>query len=176
MMIKLSDFIYELKTYTPNKELMMENGFSDLPPSILKGYNPEKKTGLQERDRDNLLITLFQNYNPEFFRFGDFSFFRDIKKISGLNAFCGSSATFLAFRDINGEILEYDFEETSVVNYCAKDGSSLLLALLKVFELNSLRFQGLADTDDNELNRNTLQKCVYLAGGNKYFNFYKQII
>ena len=174
----LDYFIQELKKSEPSEKLMIANGFESMPTSIMRCYNPEKKNfiNLEDNIDSNILSLLFNQYDVQYFRFGDFSFQNKIKMSDGLYTFCLSSGTFLAFKDNDGEIIEYDCDEFSRGSFCAKDATSFLKALLHVFKLQSLRFQGLIQMDDEKINDEFFRKCVQEAGGEKYSRFFRQII
>jgi len=169
-------FIAELKKMEPSEALMIQEGFTGLPNSIMRNYDLEKKEPSMKKEERNVLYVLFNEYDLQFLRFQDFSFDKNISEINGINKFCSSSGTFLGFQYDHDEVVEYDFEELSIVNYCAKNIDSFLASLLKVFELQSLRLQGLVVMDDEKTNNSFFEKCVSEAGGVRYSNFFKNII
>jgi hypothetical protein len=123
-----------------------------------------------------LIFELFKTYDPLYLRFGDFSFYNDISQSKGLFIFAGSSSSYLTFKNSDSKVIEYDRDEWAFLNYCAKNTTAFLQALLPMFEMYSLRFQKIIDSDDEKINNEYLEKCVQAAGGSKYKRFYKNII
>ena len=97
-------------------------------------------------------------------------------KKNGKYVFAGSSYSELAFENVNSEVIEYDRDEWSRLNFCGANTGSFLIAMLTIFEMRSLRYQKLVDIDDEVANERFLDRCVLASGAVKYKRFYKEII
>jgi hypothetical protein len=171
----LQDYIDELKRIKPSEELLLNAGFKTIPTDIIKNYVLDRKES-GNSIVDDLMFDLFSNYDPQYLRFADYSFYKEIKQINGSFIFAGSSYSELGFTTKEGEVIEYDRDEWSILNYCAKNTESFLEALLPIFEMYSFRFQNIIDTEDTQINNEYIDKCTTTAKGNKYKRFYKGII
>jgi hypothetical protein len=173
----LEYFIQKLGELKPAENLLINEGFSGIHLDVFKkGYALEKKEPRHTIIDGNLIERLMAEYETQYIRFNDYSFTEEIEVIDGLSVFCTSSHSIIGFKNATGEIIEYDIEEMSEMNFCSKDIDSFLDALLPLLELQSLQLQGLADSNDNETNEKYLSICVSKAGGSKYMNFFKHVV
>jgi hypothetical protein len=175
--MQLDDFIKQLEDLKPSEDLLLKNGFTNIPYDIIKNYVLDRKKETHKNyNTDGIIGELFNDYDTQYITFGDFNFYKEIKNINGYFVFAGSSDSELAFENPESEVIEYDHEEWSVLTYCAKDTESFLKALLPLFDMYSLRLQKLISRKDKEVNERYLEKCIQSAGGSKYKRFYKNII
>jgi len=174
----VKDYIEGLKKLKPSEELLLKSGFTSIPTAIIKKYVLDKRENKNEdfKEMNGAIFALFNEYDTQYLRFADFSFYSTIKHSDDLFIFAGSSYSELAFKTADSEVVEYDREEWSVLNYCAKNTEAFLETLLVVFEMYALRFQNLISTKDSQINGKYLERCSQISGGNKYRRFYKEII
>lgn len=173
--MKLDEFLLELKDIMPSEKLMIENGFTEMPNSIRRNYILDEKPN-SDHEIPGLIFELFNKYDPQFLRFADFSFYKEIEELDGMFVFGCSSYSLLMFKNLESEVIEKDTEEFTILNYCAKDTTSFLRALIVVFEMYSLRFQGLVDAEDEVANNDFLERATIASGGNRYRRFFKDVI
>ena len=175
--MNLEEFITKLEKLKPSEDLMIANGFTDLPEDILKNFVLDRKEKSNSAfDMKGLIFELFNEYDPQFLRFADYSFYKDIEEFDNMFVFGRSSYSLLMFKNIESEVIEKDTEEFTILNYCAKDTASFLMALLVIFEMYSLRFQGLVDAEDEVANNDFLERATIASGGNRYRRFFKDVI
>ncbi|MFB9844038.1 hypothetical protein [Mucilaginibacter ginsenosidivorans] len=175
--MKIKEYLQELIKIKPSDELLLMAGFDEIPDYITKGYKLDPKLNdYLSTNLTGLIFELFRNYDPQYISFGDFVFYEKIKNKNGGYIFAGSSYSELAFVDVTSEVIEYDRDEWSVLNRCAVNTDSFLLALLPLLELYSLRLQDIIEVDDYAKNMEYLNKCTFFAGGDSYKRFFKNLI
>jgi hypothetical protein len=175
--MQLNDFITQLESLKPSSDLLLKNGFTNIPNDITKNYVLDRKReAIGNYSNHGIISELFHDYDTQYISFGDFNFYKEIKSVNNYFIFAGSSDSELVFENPYSEVVEYDREEWSVLTYCAKDTEAFLKALLPLFDMYSLRLQKLISRKDNDANVEYLEKCIQAAGGSKYKRFYKNII
>lgn len=174
--MNLEYFVSTLENMNPSEELLIKMGFSGLHLDVLrKNFVLPRKRNVDDLGED-LIKRLTEEYDMKYLIFSDYSFMEELRYENGMTLFCISSYSVLAYKSFNTEVIEYDREETSILDYAAKNGECFLTSLLYFLELQSLRFQGLVDMDDEVINRKYFDLCMGAAGGIKYSGFFKKII
>ncbi|MES2649399.1 MAG: hypothetical protein V4717_21155 [Bacteroidota bacterium] len=175
----IDDFLKQLQSLAPNPVALEKSGFtSGFIAKIIKAYNLERKReqNVDFTKQGNPIIELVNQYDAHLIKFGDYSFNSIIEAENSCKVFCTGSSTSLGIVDDTGSVIEFSFDDYTVLQYCASDSSAFLQALLIYLELKSLRLQNIIDPKDNQKNQEFLDKCVAAAGGIGYFNFYKSLI
>jgi hypothetical protein len=161
-------FVLELKKLLPHGEYYMSN-YSELVDIDKKQYFLIKKNSLPTTG--NAILDLINNYDCFYLRFGDFTFEKEVNNINGFQVFCGSSETYLGFKDLDGEVLEFDWDENSELGACAINSECFLKAILVLHEFYTGISMGIINN-----NEPYIKKCCEVAGGIRYETFYRQLI
>jgi hypothetical protein len=164
-------FVLELKNLLPHGVYYTSNNFEKSINLDKKQYSLVQKNSLPTTG--NIILDLINNYDCFYLRFGNFCFQKEVTNINGFQVFCGSSGTYLAFKDLDGKILEFDWDENSEFGPCAENSERFLKALLILFEFRSYWLMGIVKEDSEDV---YLKKCYEAAGGIKYETFYRQLI
>ena len=172
----INDFIENLAQLSPSEDLMRSAGFDGVPFFIKKGFVLDRRDQEIDTVKTGLVFELFQKFDSQYLRFADFTFYEKIIQRNNGLVFAGSSYSELSFADEGSEVIEYDREEWSVLNYCALNTECFLIAMLVIFEMIANRYQNLINVDDEEINNLFLERCISAAGGRKYERFYREII
>ncbi|RFZ81363.1 hypothetical protein DYU05_18950 [Mucilaginibacter terrenus] len=119
-----------------------------------------------------MIYQLFKEYDGYliYLRFGDYQFYDKIEDKKGTNVFAGSSGSQIAFTAPEAEVIEYDLDEWSILDYCAQNTTSFLLALLPVIKFLKLEIKERSLMKKKEL----LESAIVAAGGKRYKRFYEQ--
>lgn len=90
--------------------------------------------------------------------------------------FAETSYSLIGYRAADGEIMECDKEELSLLYSCASNSDRFLDAIFYILELRAKRLQGLVQTNDAKVNEQYVKQCTESAGGNKYLKFFRMLI
>ena len=152
------EFVFELNNLLPHGEYYHSNYSEKIIDFYKKQYSLVKKKSLP--NTGNIILDLINNYDCFYLRFGDFSFEKEVINKNGLQVFCGSSGTYLGFKGLDGEILEFDWDENSEFGACAINSECFLKAILVISKFYSNVFMGLINENNKkEEKERCIEKC-----------------
>ena len=174
--MKLIEFIKRLKEISPKRASLVGEGFEGRHLDvILSCYNLPIKDTNSANLNDSTIINLSNRYDVSFIRFGDYAFEKEVITLEdGSIVFCTSSGTYLFIEHLNGEVMELDKDDDSLIQYCALNEACFLDSLLYILELESIKLQGEFSNNWQEVLANLYAKAIEASGGNKYKMFLKQ--
>jgi len=79
--MKLNEYLEHLSKLLPSEELMRNAGFTSLPFDIRKGYILDKRIDDTKAKSVGLIFELFQESDPQYLRFADFTFYEKKWKV-----------------------------------------------------------------------------------------------
>ncbi len=169
------EFVLELKKLVPHGEYYNSNRSKEFVELQKKSYVLVQKNQLPTIG--NCVLDLINNYDCFYIGFGDYSFKTETTNINGIQVFGGSSGTYLGFKDLDGEVLEFDWDENSLLGACAINSECFLKAILVISKFYSNVFMGLINENNKkEEKERCIEKCCEVAGSIKYEHFYRTAI
>ncbi len=166
-----NNFIQELSLLTSSLNEL--NGYSEkFINNLLDSYNLKPLKIVQ--DTDMPIIDLISSCDVSKVDISMIRFNEKIEHTKSFLIFGRLDAFPLAINEVSGEIVELDWDNLNfVVSYCSKDQTSFLDCLIEVEKVNLLKFKNaISEIDLKE----EISRIAKLSGGNKYLNFYQQIL
>lgn len=170
------EFIERLKEICPSRSNLIREGFEGRFLDVISsGYNLPLKDSTSLHSGEGIIIGLVNDYDVSYIRFGDYSFEKDIiTNNENSKVFCTSSGTYIAIEPLNGDIVEFDKDDNSLIQRCALNEVCFLNSLLFILQLKSLKLQGETSSNWQNFVDNLFAKAIEASGGNMYKNFLKQ--
>ena len=170
-----SEFVNALSQIEILEERYRSIGLSSESIEKLKNkyvVNPKGENVIKHLDPIESLVL---KYDVSNIQIGMISFQNNLKNRGNYTLVGKDEVDDLAIDRVTGEIVVLEEESTRTIQYCAKNGNHFLSAILEMAKF----FEQTAVDDelfeDEEANLVVAESCGLLAGGSKYYNFFKNL-
>ena len=166
-----------LQAVKPDVGLLLEIGLSSDEVAEISASFDFRERSLEKSNNlpDPILHDLFAHYNASSVEVGMVRFCDIPEQVSYGYIIGQVEADHLILEAPSGEVTVRDITDSDhTVWKCARDGAKLLAALAEAAKYLSTCF--MIDQSGSEMQRQTIDRCMQLAGGSAYGEFYRMLL
>ena len=172
--MKATTFLESVKNFRPSLNDFVQAGFGSYAQKLLEKYYYEEH---DDKLYDNELVDLVSNYDVSKLEIGMISFNSKIEENSTCYFFGRYEVDILAINKASKEIVMLDNGDIDfVMRFCAVDANHFLDAMFVALKAITLFLLDNSKAKDGNYRSNIAAECTKLAGGDKYFSFFNDLV